>query len=140
MPLKPGLTQDHIPVCKFGDLECQGFQMLVDGKIKGTGVCKLIFRFSSVNDNEGFWFWFQGKRQIGFTAKSKSMNSVDALLSIIVEPVVSLFRRAGTIIRSLYPRSAELIPVDPKPWYPRLVVGNSSTRMHSEFSICSTIN
>ena len=69
MPLKPGLTQYHIPACKFGDLESQGFQMLVDGKIKGTGVGKLIFGFPSVDNNEGFWFWFQGKRQIVFYRK-----------------------------------------------------------------------
>ena len=69
MPLKPGLTQDHILACKFGDLECQDFQMLVDAKIKGTDVCKLIFGFPSVDDNEGFWFWFQGKRQIVFYRK-----------------------------------------------------------------------
>ena len=69
MSLKPGLTQDHIPACKFSNFECQGFQILVDSKIKGTGVYKLVFGFPSVDDNEGFWFWFQGEGQIVFHRK-----------------------------------------------------------------------
>ena len=44
------------------------------------------------------------------------------------------------IIGSLHPRSAEWIPVDPNPLDPRLLVGNSLTRMHSGFSIRSRIN
>ena len=69
MPLKPSFTQDHIPACKFGNLECQGFQILVDSKNKGTGVCKLVFCFPSVDDNEGFRFWFQSEMQIVFYRK-----------------------------------------------------------------------
>ena len=114
--------------------------MLVDGEVEGTGVCKLAFRFSSINNNEGFWFRLQGEEQVVLVGKSRSMNCVDAPLSIIAEPVVSLFRRTGTIIGSLHPRSAELIPMDPKPLDARSVSGNSSTRMHSGLSIRSSIN
>ena len=35
--------------------------MLVDGKVEGTGVCKLAFWFSSINNNKGFWFRLQGE-------------------------------------------------------------------------------
>ena len=38
--------------------------MLVDGKVKGTGMCKLIFGFSPVDNNQSFWFWFQGEGQV----------------------------------------------------------------------------
>ena len=85
-------------------------------------------------------FGFKVRGRLCFTAKSRSMNCVDAPLSIIAEPVVSLFRRTGTIIGSLHPRSTELNPLDLKPWYPRLVVGNSLTRGHSGFLIRSRNN
>ena len=49
---------------------------------------------------------------------------------------MSLFKRTGTIIGSLHPRSAELMPVDPNPLYSRPVRGCSSTRVHSGFSMC----
>ena len=55
------------------------------------------------------------------------MNCVDAPMSIIAEPVVFLFRRTRTIIGSLHSKSAELIPVDPKPLHARSVSGNSLT-------------
>ena len=63
------------------------------------------------------------------------MNCVDAPLSIMAEPVVSLFRRIGTTIGSLHSRSAEVIPVDPNPLDPHSVLGSSLTRMHSGFAI-----
>ena len=64
MPLKPVLTQDHIPACKFGDLECQGFRMLIDGQVQGTGMRKLIFGFPSVDHNNGSWFGLQREWQV----------------------------------------------------------------------------
>ena len=76
-------------------------------------------------------FGFKVRGRLFFTAKSRSMNCVDAPLSIIAEPVVSLLKRTGMIIGSLQPRSAELMPVDPNPLDPRSVLGNFSTRMHS---------
>ena len=69
------------------------------------------------------------------STKSRSMNCVDAPLSIIAYLVVSLFSRTGIIIGSLHPRWAELIPVDPNPLVPCSVSGNLSTKMHLGFSI-----
>ena len=61
---QPGLSQNHIASCKFRNLECQGFQMLVDSKAKGTGMGQLILGFPSVNNNQSFWFRFQGQGQV----------------------------------------------------------------------------
>ena len=85
-------------------------------------------------------FGFKVRGRLFFTAKSKSMNCVDAPLSIIAEPVVSLFRQVGTIIGSLHPRSAELMPVDPNPLDPHPVLGSSSTKMQSGFSMRSRMS
>ena len=71
------------------------------------------------------------------TAKSRTVNCVEAPLLIMVEPVVSLFKRTGTIIGSLHPMFAELISVDPNPLDSRPVLGSSSTRTHSGFSMRS---
>ena len=40
--------------------------MLVDVEVKGAGVCKLAFSFSSVNNNKSFWFRLQGEGQVVF--------------------------------------------------------------------------
>ena len=37
--------------------------MLVDSKAKGIGMGQLIFGFLSVNNNQSFWFRFQGQGQ-----------------------------------------------------------------------------
>ena len=58
---------------------------------------------------------FRLRGMLFLTAKSRSMNCVEAPLSIVAEPEVSLFKQTGTIIDSLHPRSAELMPVDPNP-------------------------
>ena len=83
---------------------------------------------------------FKVRGRLFLTAKSRSMNCVEAPLSIMAKPVVSLFKRTGTIIGSLYPRSAELMPVDSNPLDPRPVLGSSSTRMHSGFSMHSRMS
>ena len=70
---------------------------------------------------------FRVRCRLFLTAKSSSMNCVDAPLSIIAEPVVFLFRRTGRIIGSLHPKLAKLIPVDPKPLYAGSVSGNALT-------------
>ena len=70
---------------------------------------------------------FRVTGRLFLTAKSRSMNCVDAPLSIIAEPVVFLFSRTETIISSLHPKSPELIPVDSKPLYARSVSGKSLT-------------
>ena len=61
------------------------------------------------------------------TAKSRSINCVDGPLLITAKPVVFLCRRTGTIIGSLHPKSAELIPVYQKPLHAPLVSGNLLT-------------
>ena len=78
---------------------------------------------------------FKGSGRLFLSTQSRSMNCVDAPLSIIADPVVSLFSRTGIIIGSLHPRSAELIPVDSNPLVPHSVSGNLSTKMHAGFSI-----
>ena len=69
MSFQPSLSQDHIPTFKFGNLKCQSFKVLVDGKVKGAGVCKLAISLPSINNNKGFWFRFQGKGQVVFDCK-----------------------------------------------------------------------
>ena len=99
--------------------------MLVDGEVKGAGVYKLAFRFCSISTISVSGLGFRVRCRLFLTAKSRSMNYVDAPLSIIAEPVVFLLRRTGTIIGSLHPKSAELIPVDSKPLHASSVSGNS---------------
>lgn len=53
---------------------------------------------------------------------------------------MSLVKQMGKILGSLQPRSAELILVHPNPLETCPVLGNSSTRMHSGFSICSRMS
>lgn len=78
----------------------------------------------------GFVFRVRGK--LFLTAKSRSMNCVEAPLSIMAEPVVFLFKRTGTIMGSLHPRSAELLPVDPNPLVPRLVNNERYREVYKE--------
>ena len=51
------------------------------------------------------------------------------------DPVVSLFKLTGTIIGSLHPKSANLMPVDPNPLDPCPVLSGSATILHSRFSM-----
>ena len=60
-------------------------------------------------------------------AQSRSINRVEAPLSIMADPLGFLFKRTGTTIGSLHLKSAELISVDPNPLDPRSVLGSSST-------------
>ena len=83
---------------------------------------------------------FKVRGRLFLTAKSRSMNYVEAPLLIMNEPVVSLFKRTRTTMGSLHPRSEELMPVDPNPLDPRPVFGSASTRMHSGFSMHSRMS
>ena len=38
--------------------------MLIDGQVQGTGMCKLIFGFPSVDHNKGFWLGLQSEGQV----------------------------------------------------------------------------
>ena len=69
MSLEPSFPQDHVPSHKLGNLEGQGFKVLVDSEFEGTGMCYLAFGVPSIDDNEGFWRCLQGERQVIFDSQ-----------------------------------------------------------------------
>ena len=100
----------------------------------------MVFSFPPIDKMRLSGIAFKVRGRLFFPAKSGSMNCVEAPLSIMAEPIVPLFKRTGTIIGSLHPRSAKLIPVDPNPLDPRPVFGSSSTRVHSGLSMHSRMS